>query len=97
MLLLLFVVVVCLLLFLVVFLGGAFSSDSNFCEYITIGETRCKKNARKCQPSKHAGSDLEVFWLQLVMAIMASVQPEMDWIVYAGSDFPHLFQFRQFS
>jgi len=30
------------------------------------------------------------------MAITASVQPDSDWIVYAGSDFPHPFQF-QFS
>ena len=28
------------------------------------------------------------------MAIMASVQPESARVVYAGSDFPHLFQFR---
>ena len=48
----------------------------------------------KDAPSKHAGSDPEAFWLQPVMAIMASVQPESARIVYAGSDFPHLFQFR---
>ena len=45
-------------------------------------------------PSKHAGSDPEAFWLQPVMAITASVQPESGRIVYAGSDFPHPFQFR---
>ena len=45
-------------------------------------------------PSKHAGSDPEAFWLRPVMAITASVQPEMGRIVYAGSDFPHLFRFR---
>ena len=26
------------------------------------------------------------------MAVMANVQPELAWIVYARSDFPHLFQ-----
>ena len=45
-------------------------------------------------PSKHAGSDPEVFWLWPVMAIMASMQPESDRIIYARSDFLHLFQFR---
>ena len=45
-------------------------------------------------PSKHAGSDPEAFWLRPVMAITASVQPEMGRIVYAGSNFPHLFPFR---
>ena len=44
--------------------------------------------------SKHAGSDPEAFWLRPVMAITASVQPEMGRIVYAGSNFPHLFPFR---
>ena len=43
---------------------------------------------------KHAGSDQEAFWLWPVMAITASVQPESDRIVYAGSDFPHPFQLR---
>ena len=42
-------------------------------------------------PSKHAGSDPEAFWLQPVKAIMASVQPKLGQIVYAGSDFLHLF------
>ena len=45
-------------------------------------------------PSKHAGSDPEEFWLRLVVAITASVQPESARIVYATSDFPHPFQFR---
>ena len=45
----------------------------------------------KDAPSKHAGSDLEAFWLQPVMAIM---QPELGWIVHTGSIFPHPFQFR---
>ena len=44
-------------------------------------------------PSKHARSDPEAFWLWPVMAITASVQPESGRIVYAGSDFPHPFQF----
>ena len=44
-------------------------------------------------PSKHAGSHPEVFWLWPVMAIMASLQPELGWIVYAGSDFLDCFQF----
>ena len=44
-------------------------------------------------PSKHDGSDPEAFWLQPVMAIKASVQPESGRIVYAGSDFQHPFQF----
>ena len=45
-------------------------------------------------PSKHAGSDPEAFWLRPVMAITASVQSESARIVYARSDFPHPFQFR---
>ena len=45
-------------------------------------------------PSKHAGSDPEAFWLQTVMVITASMQPELGRIVYAGSDFPHPFQLR---
>ena len=46
------------------------------------------------KPSKHAGSDPEAVWLQPkpVMAIMASVQPELGRIAYAGSGFPHPFQ-----
>ena len=36
------------------------------------------------------------FWLRLVMAITASVQPKSGRIVYAGSDFPHPFQLRCF-
>ena len=44
-------------------------------------------------PSKHAGSDLEEFWLWPVMAVTASVQPELARIVYTGSDFPHQFWF----
>ena len=35
--------------------------------------------------------DPEAFWLQPVMAVTASVQPESAWIVYAGSDFPRPF------
>ena len=46
------------------------------------------------QPSKHAGSHREGFCLRPVMAITASVQPESVRILYAGSDFPHPFQFR---
>ena len=38
-------------------------------------------------PSKHAGSNLEAFRLQPVIAITASMQPEFDRIVYAGSHF----------
>ena len=30
-------------------------------------------------PSNHAGSDSEAFWLRPVMAITASVQPELGW------------------
>ena len=44
--------------------------------------------------SKHAGSDPEAFWSRPVMATTASVRPESGRIVYAGSDFPHPFQFR---
>ena len=43
--------------------------------------------------SKDAGSDPEAFWLRLVMPITASVQPESDRIVYAGSDFLHPVRF----
>ena len=43
--------------------------------------------------SKHAGSDPEAFWLWPVMAVTASMQPESARILYAGSDFPHPFQF----
>ena len=49
------------------------------------------------QGQLHAGSDLEAFWLQPVMAITASVQPESCRIVYAGSSFPHPFQPLTFS
>ena len=45
-------------------------------------------------PSKHAGSNPEACWLRPVMTITASVQPVSARVVYAGSDFPHLFQFR---
>ena len=45
----------------------------------------------KDAPSKHAGSDLEAFWLQPAMAIM---QPELGWIVHTGSEILHPFQFR---
>ena len=38
-------------------------------------------------PSKHAGSDLDVFWLWPIMTIMTSVQPESGWIIY-GLDGP---------
>ena len=48
------------------------------------------------KPSKHAGSYPEVFWLRPVMAITASVLPELGRIVHAGSDFPHPFQLRFF-
>ena len=34
-------------------------------------------------PSKRARSDPEAFWFQPIVAIMASVQPELGWIVYA--------------
>ena len=44
-------------------------------------------------PSKHAGSNPEAFWLQ---PITANMQPESGWIVYARSDFPHPFQFSLF-
>ena len=47
-----------------------------------------------CPPSKHAGSDPEVFWLRPVMAITASVQPESGRLVHVPSDFPHSFQLR---
>ena len=47
-----------------------------------------------CLPSKHARSDPEAFWLRPVMAVTANLQPESGRIVYAGSDFPHPFQFR---
>ena len=43
--------------------------------------------------SKHTGSDPEAFWLWPVMAVTASMQPESARILYAGSDFPHPFQF----
>ena len=44
--------------------------------------------------SKHAKSNSEVFWLQSVIAITASMQPELGRIIYAGSKFLHLIQFR---
>ena len=62
-------------------------------QYCHLRETACGMNA-VLNPSKHAGSDPEAFWLQPVMAITASVQPESGRIVYAGSDFPHPSQFR---
>ena len=40
--------------------------------------------------SKHAGSNLEVFWFWPVMAI---VQSESGQIIYARSNFPHLIWF----
>ena len=43
-------------------------------------------------PSKHARSNPEAFWLWPVMAITASMQPELGRIVYARSDFSHPFQ-----
>ena len=43
-------------------------------------------------PSKYARSDPEAFWLWPIMAIMASVRPKLGQLVYAGSDFPHLFR-----
>ena len=45
-------------------------------------------------PSKHARSDPEAFWLRLVKAVTASVQPESGLIVYAGPDFPHSIRLR---
>ena len=45
------------------------------------------------QPSKHAESDPEAFWLRPVMAVTASVQPESARIVHARSSFPRPFQF----
>ena len=70
-----------------------------------MSPSSCSKYMKSCQqsisnvytwwePSKHARSDLEVFWLRPVVAIMAIVQPKSGRIVYAVSDFPHLFQFR---
>ena len=52
----------------------------------------------KPKPSKHTWSDLDIFWLLPVMAIMASVQPELGWIlyniiIYATSNFFYLVQF----
>ena len=38
-------------------------------------------------PSKHARSDLDVFWLWPIMTIMTSMQPESGWIIY-GLDGP---------
>ena len=38
--------------------------------------------------------DSEAFWLQPVMAILASVQPELGLTIYTGSNFPHPIQFR---
>ena len=43
-------------------------------------------------PSKHAGSDPEAFYLRPVMAVTASVQPELGRIVYASSSFPYPIQ-----
>ena len=63
---------------------------TRFYHYIII----CKKRKGFGKlPSKHVGSDPEAFWLWSVMAITTSVQPESGWIVYVGSDFPHLIQF----
>ena len=45
-----------------------------------------------CLPSKHARFDSEAFWLHLVMAGTASMQPEWGHITYARSNFPHLIQ-----
>ena len=45
------------------------------------------------QPSKHAESDPEAFWLRPVMAVTASEQPESARIVHARSSFPRPFQF----
>ena len=47
-------------------------------------------------PSKYARSDSEAFWLWLVSAVMASVQPELAQILCAGYDFLHPTQFRFF-
>ena len=55
-----------------------------------------KKEIFRRFPSKHAGSNPEVFWLRPVMTIAASVQPESCRIVYAGSDFSHPFQLHFF-
>ena len=46
-------------------------------------------------PSKQARSDLQAFWLQSVMAVMASMQPKLGWIVSALSDSVPFFQRRQ--
>jgi len=43
-------------------------------------------------PREHAASNPEVFWLQPVMAITTSMQPESSRIAYAGSNFTHPFQ-----
>ena len=46
-------------------------------------------------PRKHAASNPEAFWLQPVMAITTSMQPESSRIVYhlyASSNFTHPFQ-----
>ena len=45
-------------------------------------------------PSKHGGSDSEVFWLQPDMAITASVQPESGWIQLSASSSVLYFQIR---
>ena len=57
------------------------------------GLMSCCGTLTALSPSKHAGSDLEAFWLRPGMAIMASVLPELGWVVYIGSNLPHSFQF----
>ena len=44
-------------------------------------------------PSKHARSNLEAFWLWLIVAITASMQPKSGQTVYAGPNFPHQIPF----
>ena len=49
--------------------------------------------AEEKKPSKHAGSDSEELWLWPVMAVLASMQPELGRTVYPGSNFPLTVQF----
>ena len=62
--------------------------------YLFINLVFCAQST----PSIHAGSDpAEVFLVgPAIMAVTASAQPKSGRIAYAGSDFPHPFQF-QFS
>ena len=58
------------------------TEQHNFCKDFRLSPQK------HTQPHKHARFDLEAFWLRPVMAIMASMQPELCQIVYAWSDFP---------